>query len=139
MTKQTDPLVSGVSTSEGRLTIALCLVGGLLEAVAISLKCTIETYSPVLWLALTSLVTGAALQVLTAVAYVKSRSALKANALLQAIASGVPSVTAALGAAALQNVKGTPARAMAQLLGVQLRVGQALTQPPPVQTPPTGG
>jgi hypothetical protein len=113
MANQTDPLASGLSTSEGKLTIALCLVGAALEAFGAVLAERAAELPGVPWLGITSLVVGAATQVLAVLGYTRNRSALKSNALVQALASGVPLVVTAVSAAVLKNVKDKP-QALAQ-------------------------
>lgn len=105
MAAQTDPLASGISTSEGKLTIAICLVGAALEAFGGVLSQQLDAHPSVLWLGIASLVTGAAVQVLSLLGYTKNRSILKSNAIVQALAAGVPMAVAAISQALLKNVK----------------------------------
>lgn len=115
---QTDPLASGLATSEGKLTIALCLVGAGLEAFAGVLSQANEAHPASLSLSIVLVMVGAAMQVLTVLGYTKSRSALKSNAIVQALAAGVPLMVTAIGNAVLKNVKDAsgslaPAQALA--------------------------
>jgi hypothetical protein len=97
-----------MSTSEGWLTVALVLIGTGLEAFAGVLSQAMETHPNVIWLAITLAIVGAAQQVLAVLGYSKNRSLLKSNALVQALASGVPLVITAVGSAVLKNVKTVP-------------------------------
>lgn len=115
---QTDPLASGASTSEGKLTIAMCLVGGALEAFAGVLSQASEQHPSSVWMAIALVLVGAGIQVFTVLGYTKSRSALKSNAIVQALAAGVPLMVTAIGNAVLKNVKDAagstaPAQALA--------------------------
>jgi 4-hydroxyphenylpyruvate dioxygenase-like putative hemolysin len=115
---QTDPLASGMQTSEGRLTVALCLVGVALEAFAVSLTDAAKEHPQVQWLAMTSLAVGAAVQVLALLGYTRNRSALKSNALTAALAQGVPLVVTAISQAVLKNIKDPAPAAVAAGLKV---------------------
>jgi hypothetical protein len=122
MAQQTDPLASGMSTSEGRLTVALCLVGVALEAFSAVLAEKLDVYPNLNWLSVTALVVGAAVQLLSILGYTRNRSALKSNALAAAIAAGVPVVVTAISQAALRNLPAgvrEQARAAAALPSVE--------------------
>lgn len=145
MAAQTDPLASGISTSEGKLTIAICLVGAALEAFGGVLSQQLDAHPSVLWLGIASLVTGAAVQVLSLLGYTKNRSILKSNAIVQALDAGVPMAVAAISQALFKNLKDPnpatlAAGAAQQTLNTQrATVGSASlvssTAPTPVETP----
>ena len=139
MADQTDPLASGASTTEGKLTIALVVVGGALEAFAGVLSQASTEHPNVTWIAITSLIVGAGTQVFSVLGYSKNRSLLKSNALVQALASGVPLVIAAVGNAVLKNVKdpatGTASLPAQQLASANLVAAKVAATPTPIDNP----
>lgn len=128
MAVQTDPLASGTSTSEGKLTIALCIVGVALEAFGGALQSALDSHPNTQWLAIASLVTGAAVQLFSLLGYSKNRTALKSNALVQAIAAGVPVVVAAVSQSVLNKL---PPGTQAQVTNAALSVQPQAPKPTP--------
>jgi hypothetical protein len=128
MAQQTDPLASGLGTSEGKLTIALCLIGVALEALAASLASKVEQYPHLTWISITSLVVGAAVQVLSVLGYTKNRSGLKSNTIVQALLSGIPVVVTAVSNAVL---KGLPKEVQQQALTAATAETAALAKEAP--------
>lgn len=104
MAQQTDPLASGMATSEGRLTVALCILGVALEAFAAVLTEKVGEFPDVKWIAIAALVVGATVQVLSVLGYTKNRSGLKANVLVQSVAAGLPVVVTAISQAVLPKL-----------------------------------
>jgi len=107
MANQTDPLASGLQTSEGKLTVALCLVGLALEGFSASLTQKMAEYPDVKWVAIAALLAGVSVQVLSVLGYNKDRASLKANAIVSALAAGVPVAVTAISNALLKNLPPT--------------------------------
>lgn len=137
MAVQTDPLASGTSTSEGKLTIALCLVGVALESFFGVLTQQVDTHPNVQWLGIASLVVGATVQLFAILGYSKNRSLLKSNAIVQALASGVPLMVAAVGNAVLKNIKEPIPTTVASANAIQAaKPSLAAVAPPPIPPHP---
>lgn len=108
---QTDPLASGINTSEGKMTAALCIVGLALESFGAVLSERLQEH-PSAGLGVAFAVIGAVTQILAVLGYGKNRSALKSNTLMQGLAAGVPLVVTAVSQAVLKSLP-TPMREVA--------------------------
>ena len=77
-----EPIKAGLTTSEGKMTLVVLVIGTILEAVAVPLLKSLETSHPSwVWVPIVLVAAGAALQVLSLLGYQRTRTALKAAAL----------------------------------------------------------
>lgn len=140
---QTDPLASGLSTSEGKLALALVVVGIFLEVAFAKLTELSQQFPHLTWLAVATLVTGAGMQLVAVLGYNKNRSTLKSNIIVAGAQAGSQLVLGAIATAVAKNLPAPAAnkeeavtKANALTAALANASGAALVVPS-IATPPT--